>query len=207
METIPLVPVDVVDHHHAGRQHDRPAAPRRGAGQAAAVLVLPPTRASRRASSRAGRPPTCCAPSTGSRASSRSRRPAGRPGSCSTRASARRHGREHAPPRHLRSRHRHHRAQPRSLGSHDRDGRAGRAVAGAERARADPPGLLEPPQARAPGPRAGRAAHHQPRRARGAGFEIIEQQQPSFLLDGSVLITGEVDRTTEFEQGFPVHEA
>jgi 7,8-dihydropterin-6-yl-methyl-4-(beta-D-ribofuranosyl)aminobenzene 5'-phosphate synthase len=41
----------------------------------------------------------------------------------------------------------------------------------------------------------------------GAGFEIIEERQPSFLLDGSVLITGEVDRTTEFEKGFPVHQA
>ena len=41
----------------------------------------------------------------------------------------------------------------------------------------------------------------------GAGFEIVEQGQPSFLLDGSVLITGEVDRTTEFEQGFPIHQA
>ena len=41
----------------------------------------------------------------------------------------------------------------------------------------------------------------------GAGFEVIEQQQPSFLLDGSLLVTGEVDRTTEFEQGFPVHQA
>ena len=41
----------------------------------------------------------------------------------------------------------------------------------------------------------------------GAGFEVIEQQQPSFLLDGSLLVTGEVDRTTDFEQGFPVHEA
>ena len=41
----------------------------------------------------------------------------------------------------------------------------------------------------------------------GAGFEIVEQQQPSFLLDGSLLVTGEVDRTTEFEQGFPVHQA
>jgi 7,8-dihydropterin-6-yl-methyl-4-(beta-D-ribofuranosyl)aminobenzene 5'-phosphate synthase len=36
----------------------------------------------------------------------------------------------------------------------------------------------------------------------GAGFEIVEEQQPSFLLDGSVLITGEVDRTTEYETGF-----
>jgi 7,8-dihydropterin-6-yl-methyl-4-(beta-D-ribofuranosyl)aminobenzene 5'-phosphate synthase len=41
----------------------------------------------------------------------------------------------------------------------------------------------------------------------GAGFQVIEQQQPSFLLDGSLLVTGEVDRTTDFEQGFPVHEA
>src|SRR4029450_3960840 len=41
----------------------------------------------------------------------------------------------------------------------------------------------------------------------GAGFEIVEQQQPSFLLDGSVLVTGEVDRTTPFEIGFRGHEA
>jgi 7,8-dihydropterin-6-yl-methyl-4-(beta-D-ribofuranosyl)aminobenzene 5'-phosphate synthase len=41
----------------------------------------------------------------------------------------------------------------------------------------------------------------------GAGFEIVEQQQPSFLLDGSLLVTGEVDRTTDFERGFPVHQA
>lgn len=41
----------------------------------------------------------------------------------------------------------------------------------------------------------------------GAGFEIVEDRRPSFLLDGSVLITGEVDRTTEFETGFRGHEA
>jgi 7,8-dihydropterin-6-yl-methyl-4-(beta-D-ribofuranosyl)aminobenzene 5'-phosphate synthase len=41
----------------------------------------------------------------------------------------------------------------------------------------------------------------------GAGFEIVEQRQPSFLLEGSLLVTGEVDRTTEFEVGFPIHEA
>ena len=41
----------------------------------------------------------------------------------------------------------------------------------------------------------------------GAGFEIVEEQQPSFLLDGSVLVTGEVDRTTPFETGFAGHEA
>lgn len=41
----------------------------------------------------------------------------------------------------------------------------------------------------------------------GAGFEIIEERQPSFLLGESVLITGEVDRTTDFEKGFAVHQA
>jgi 7,8-dihydropterin-6-yl-methyl-4-(beta-D-ribofuranosyl)aminobenzene 5'-phosphate synthase len=39
------------------------------------------------------------------------------------------------------------------------------------------------------------------------GLEVIERRQPSLLLDGSVLITGEVDRTTEFERGLPNHEA
>ena len=39
------------------------------------------------------------------------------------------------------------------------------------------------------------------------GFAIVEERQPSFLLDGAVLITGEVDRTTEFEIGFQGHEA
>jgi 7,8-dihydropterin-6-yl-methyl-4-(beta-D-ribofuranosyl)aminobenzene 5'-phosphate synthase len=39
------------------------------------------------------------------------------------------------------------------------------------------------------------------------GFAIIEERQPSFLLDGTVLITGEVDRTTPFETGFHGHEA
>jgi 7,8-dihydropterin-6-yl-methyl-4-(beta-D-ribofuranosyl)aminobenzene 5'-phosphate synthase len=41
----------------------------------------------------------------------------------------------------------------------------------------------------------------------GAGFEIIEQRQPSFLFDRSVLVTGEVDRVTGFEKGFPAHQA
>ncbi len=39
------------------------------------------------------------------------------------------------------------------------------------------------------------------------GFTIVEERRPSFLLDGAVLITGEVDRTTPFETGFPGHEA
>ena len=41
----------------------------------------------------------------------------------------------------------------------------------------------------------------------GAGFEIVEERQPSFLLDGSLLVTGEVDRASDFERGFPGHEA
>lgn len=45
-----------------------------------------------------------------------------------------------------------------------------------------------------------------PTLSRGAlergGFELIERRQPS-LLAGGILITGEVDRTTEFERGMP----
>ena len=38
------------------------------------------------------------------------------------------------------------------------------------------------------------------KRALGAeGFAVIERREPSLLADGCVLITGEVDRTTEFE--------
>jgi 7,8-dihydropterin-6-yl-methyl-4-(beta-D-ribofuranosyl)aminobenzene 5'-phosphate synthase len=41
----------------------------------------------------------------------------------------------------------------------------------------------------------------------GAGFEIIEERQPSFFFDNSVLVTGEVDRTTDYEPGLPMQEA
>ena len=42
----------------------------------------------------------------------------------------------------------------------------------------------------------------------GAGFEIAERREPSFLLEGALLVTGEVDRTTTFEQGLaPSHQA
>jgi 7,8-dihydropterin-6-yl-methyl-4-(beta-D-ribofuranosyl)aminobenzene 5'-phosphate synthase len=41
----------------------------------------------------------------------------------------------------------------------------------------------------------------------GAGFEVIERRQPSFLFDRSVLITGEVDWVTGFEKGFAIHQA
>jgi len=44
-------------------------------------------------------------------------------------------------------------------------------------------------------------------RVRAAGFELMEQRGPSLLLDGALLVTGEIERTTRFEQGFPVHQA
>lgn len=41
----------------------------------------------------------------------------------------------------------------------------------------------------------------------GAGFEIIEERRPSFLFDRRVLVTGEVDRSTGYEPGFPPQQA
>lgn len=38
------------------------------------------------------------------------------------------------------------------------------------------------------------------------GFEVIERRQPSLLVGGSILVTGEIDRTSDFETGFPFHE-
>ena len=39
------------------------------------------------------------------------------------------------------------------------------------------------------------------------GVEVLEERAESLLLDGAALITGQVDRVTEFETGFPIHEA
>ena len=40
------------------------------------------------------------------------------------------------------------------------------------------------------------------------GFEVVERRHPSLLVDRSVLITGEVDRTTDYERGMPpAHQA
>ncbi|MBI2724598.1 MAG: MBL fold metallo-hydrolase [Chloroflexi bacterium] len=41
----------------------------------------------------------------------------------------------------------------------------------------------------------------------GAGFDVVEGRRHSLLIDGRILITGEVDRTTTFEHGMPAHEA
>ncbi len=41
-----------------------------------------------------------------------------------------------------------------------------------------------------------------------AGFAVVEDRQPSFLLEGMLLVTGEVDRSTDFETGMPAsHQA
>jgi 7,8-dihydropterin-6-yl-methyl-4-(beta-D-ribofuranosyl)aminobenzene 5'-phosphate synthase len=44
-------------------------------------------------------------------------------------------------------------------------------------------------------------------RVRAAGFELAEQREPSLLFDGALLVTGEIERTTEFEQGMAVHQS
>jgi 7,8-dihydropterin-6-yl-methyl-4-(beta-D-ribofuranosyl)aminobenzene 5'-phosphate synthase len=38
------------------------------------------------------------------------------------------------------------------------------------------------------------------------GVEVVEERGPSLLLDRTVLITGQVERATDFEVGFPYHQ-
>jgi 7,8-dihydropterin-6-yl-methyl-4-(beta-D-ribofuranosyl)aminobenzene 5'-phosphate synthase len=42
---------------------------------------------------------------------------------------------------------------------------------------------------------------------RREGFELVEERGPSFIFERRVLITGQVGRTTDFEQGFAIHQA
>jgi 7,8-dihydropterin-6-yl-methyl-4-(beta-D-ribofuranosyl)aminobenzene 5'-phosphate synthase len=42
---------------------------------------------------------------------------------------------------------------------------------------------------------------------RRENIEIIEEVGPSMLVDEMVMVSGEVERSTEFEQGFPIHFA
>lgn len=39
------------------------------------------------------------------------------------------------------------------------------------------------------------------------GWQVVDEIGPSMLLDGSVLVTGQVDRATEFEKGFPIQQS
>lgn len=38
------------------------------------------------------------------------------------------------------------------------------------------------------------------------GWTVVEERGPSLLLEGTVLVTGQVERVTEFERGMPVHQ-
>ncbi len=38
------------------------------------------------------------------------------------------------------------------------------------------------------------------------GWQIVEEQGPSMLLEESVLVTGKVERVTDFEKGFPLQQ-
>lgn len=39
------------------------------------------------------------------------------------------------------------------------------------------------------------------------GWVVVEERGPSLLLDGAILVTGQVERQTEFEKGFPLQFA
>jgi 7,8-dihydropterin-6-yl-methyl-4-(beta-D-ribofuranosyl)aminobenzene 5'-phosphate synthase len=38
------------------------------------------------------------------------------------------------------------------------------------------------------------------------GWQVVEERGPSLLLEDSVLVTGQVERVTDFEKGFAIHE-
>jgi 7,8-dihydropterin-6-yl-methyl-4-(beta-D-ribofuranosyl)aminobenzene 5'-phosphate synthase len=39
------------------------------------------------------------------------------------------------------------------------------------------------------------------------GLTLVEERGPSFLVDQCVLVSGQVERTTDYEKGFPIHQA
>ncbi|MGH2998190.1 MAG: MBL fold metallo-hydrolase, partial [Gaiellaceae bacterium] len=39
------------------------------------------------------------------------------------------------------------------------------------------------------------------------GIEVVEERRQTLLLDGRVLVSGQVERSNEFEKGFPIHYA
>src|SRR5207253_7791610 len=38
-----------------------------------------------------------------------------------------------------------------------------------------------------------------------AGYDVVEKQSPSLWIDDSILVSGEIPRTNDFEMGFPNH--
>ena len=39
------------------------------------------------------------------------------------------------------------------------------------------------------------------------GLDVVEERGPTLMLDGRLLVSGQVDRVTPFETGFPIHQA
>jgi 7,8-dihydropterin-6-yl-methyl-4-(beta-D-ribofuranosyl)aminobenzene 5'-phosphate synthase len=39
------------------------------------------------------------------------------------------------------------------------------------------------------------------------GLDVVEERGPTLLVDGHLLVSGEVERVTGFETGFPIHQA
>jgi 7,8-dihydropterin-6-yl-methyl-4-(beta-D-ribofuranosyl)aminobenzene 5'-phosphate synthase len=39
------------------------------------------------------------------------------------------------------------------------------------------------------------------------GLELVEERGQTLLVDDTILVSGQVERVTEFEQGFPIHQA
>ena len=39
------------------------------------------------------------------------------------------------------------------------------------------------------------------------GIELLVERGPSFLINGTILVTGQIERTTEFEKGYKIQEA
>ena len=100
-------------------------------------------------------------------------------------------------------------AQSRPLGPRRRLRRPVPAAHGGSRPAPDraPVGVEPPPLRAVPGEPTWELPTLSRSSLESEGFTVIERRQPSLLLDGTVLITGEVDRTTEFEHGMPFHEA
>ena len=39
------------------------------------------------------------------------------------------------------------------------------------------------------------------------GIELLVERGPSFLINGTILVTGQIERTTDFEKGIPIQQA
>ena len=94
-------------------------------------------------------------------------------------------------------------SQPRPLRPRRRARRAGRKAGDTITADGGPPEDLDTPALGRSRPGAPELPTLSKRALEGEGFAVIERREPSLLVDGCVLITGEVDRTTEFEHGMP----